>query len=135
MTIARNYEGRGALVVDITGVASTDNGGVGALANPEGQSLLITKATLQIIAASTGAANLGIGVAASASTKATDVLNDLDVNAPSAGDWYNGFARQNTAKTQISAPAVWTSSKYLTFTGSASTVGLSARLYLEYIRL
>lgn len=135
MTITRNYEGRGALTIDIAGAAVATAGGLGALANPEGVSLLITKATLEIISPSTGAANLGIGVAASATTKATDVLNDLDVNAPSAGDWYNGFARQNGAKTQISAPAVWTASKYLTLTGSATTAGLSARLYLEYIRL
>jgi len=135
MTIAVNSEGRGALTIDITGVASTANGGVGALLNPEGIALLITKTTFHFIAASTGAANLGVGIGATAATKGTDVLNDLDVNGVAAASWYNGHARQNTAKTAITAPAVWGATEYLTFTGSATTVGLSGRLYLEYIRL
>lgn len=134
MTIAVNNEGRGSLTIDITGVASTANGGVGSLANPEGVTLLITKSTFHFIAPSDGAANLGVGIAATAATKGTDVLNDLDVNGVAAASWYNGHERQNTAKTVINAP-VWVSTEYLTFTGSASTVGLSARLYLEYIRL
>lgn len=135
MTVAIDYEGKGALAIDITGVASTDAGGVGALANPEGVSLLITKATFYFATPSTGAANLGVGIAADATTKATDILNDLDVNGVAAGSWYNGHARQNTAKTAISAPAVWTTTKYLTFTGSATTAGLTGTLYLEYYRV
>jgi len=135
MTIAVNYEGRGTLTIDITGVASTDNGGVGALLNPEGVALLITKSTFHFIAPSTGAANLSVGIGATAATAGTDVLNALDVNGVAAASWYNGHARQNTAKTAITAPAVWGSTEYLTFTGSATTVGLSGRLYIEYIRL
>lgn len=135
MTVAIDYEGKGALAIDITGVASTDAGGVGALANPEGVSLLITKATFYFATPSTSAANLGVGIAADATTKATDILNDLDVNGVAAGSWYNGHARQNTAKTAISAPAVWTTTKYLTFTGSATTAGLTGTLYLEYYRV
>lgn len=134
MTIAVNYEGRGTLTIDITGVASTANGGVGAILNPEGVSILITKSTLQVITPSDGAANLGIGVGATAATKGTDILNDLAMGGAITGKWYNGHARQNTAKTEITAP-ICTSTDYITFTGSASTVGLSARLYLEYIRL
>lgn len=135
MTIAVNNEGRGALTIDITGVASTDSGGIGALLNPEGVALLITKSTIHFIAPSGGAADLGIGIGATAATKGTDVLNDLDVNGVAAASWYNGHARQNTAKTEITAPAVWGATEYLTFTGSATTADLSARLYLEYIRL
>jgi hypothetical protein len=108
---------------------------VGALLNPEGVALLITKATIHFIAPSDGAANLGIGIGATAATKGTDVLNDLDVNGVAAASWYNGHVRQNGAKTEITAPAVWGATEYLTFTGSGSTVGLSGRLYLEYIRL
>jgi len=135
MTIAVNNEGRGTLTIDITGVASTANGGIGALLNPEGVALLITKSTFHFIAPSTGAANLGVGIGATAATKGTDVLNDLDVNGVAAASWYNGHARQNTAKTAITAPATWGATEYLTFTGSATTAGLSGRLYLEYIRL
>lgn len=135
MTVARNYEGRGnSMVIDITGVASVAAGGQGYIANPEGVALLITKSTIQFIAPSDASGNLGIGIGATAATKGTDILNDLDANTPSAGDWYNGHARQNTAKTQASAP-IWGASQYLTFTGSATLAGLVARLYLEYIRL
>jgi hypothetical protein len=83
--------------------------------------------------ASTGAANLGIGVGASGA-KATDILNDLAVNGAITDKVYNGHAMQNTAKTEIQAPALWTTDKYITFTGSASTVGLEAYLFVEYVR-
>jgi hypothetical protein len=134
MTIAINKQGKGALAIDITGVASTDGGGQGALANPEGVSVIILRSTLYIRAKSTGAANLGIGIAADAVTKATDILNDLAMGGVAAGEVYNGSTIQPTAKTQISAPAVWTTDKYLTLTGSATLAGLDCTLYLEYIR-
>jgi hypothetical protein len=135
MTVAINSEGRGLLTIDITGVASTDNGGIGALLNPEGADLMLLRGTLYVIAGSTGSANVGIGVAANATTKGTDVLNDLDCQNL-AGKVYNAFAMENTAKTEASdAPVIWQDDYYLTFTGSATTAGLSARLYLEYVRL
>lgn len=134
MTIAIQTQGKGGLVIDLAGVASAAAGGQGALKNPEGVSIIITRSTILFRKPSTGAGNLGIGIAANGTTKATDVLNDLDVNGVAEGSVYNGHAMQNTAKTAITAPAVWTSDKYLTFTGSASLVGLDATLYLEYIR-
>ena len=134
MTIAINKQGKGALAIDITGVASAAGGGQGALPNPEGVSIIILRTTVYIRTKSTGAANLGIGIAADAVTKATDILNDLAMGGVAAGEVYNGHAMQNTAKTQITAPAVWTTDKYLTFTGSATLAGLDATLYLEYIR-
>lgn len=134
MTVAISQEGRGQLSIDLTGAASTDNGGLGAVANPEGASVIILRTTFYGKTNSTGAANLGIGVAANASTKATDILNDLAMAAV-AGKMYNGHAMQNTAKTEISAPALWTADKFITFTGSASTVGLTGTLYLEYVRV
>jgi len=134
MTISINKQGKGALAIDITGVASTDNGGQGALANPEGVSIIILRSSLYIRAKSTGAANLGIGIAADAITKATDILNDLAMGGVAAGEVYNGHVMQNGAKTAITAPAVWTTDKFLTLTGSATLAGLDCTLYLEYIR-
>ncbi len=133
MTVSINTEGKGALSIKITGVASTDNGGVGAIANPEGVTLIILRTTLLVTTQTTGAANLAIGVAADAVSKATDILNDLAMGA-TTGKAYNGSAPQTTAKTEITAPALWTASKFLTFTGSASTAGLDATLYVEYVR-
>ncbi len=133
MTVSINSEGKGQMSIQITGVASTDNAGVGQIANPEGVKLLILRSTLYVKTQSSGAANLGIGVAASGA-KGTDILNDLAMGA-ATGKWYNGHAMQNTAKTEITAPAVWDTDKCVTFTGSASTAGLDATLYLEYIRI
>lgn len=133
MTISVNSEGKGnTLSIAITGAASTDNAGLGSLANPFGVNVVILRSTLYVGTASTGAANLGIGVT-TAAAKATDILNDLDINGATEGGFYNGHAMQNTAKTAITAPAVWTTSKYVTLTGSASTVGFTGTLYLECV--
>ena len=134
MTVEIQLEGKGALAIDITGVASAAAGGQGAIANPEGVSIIILRSTFHFRHASNGAGNLGVGIAANATTKATDVLNDLDVNGVAANSSYNGHAMQNTAKTAISSPALWTTDKFLTFTGSADLSGLDGTLYLEYIR-
>lgn len=133
MTVAVNTEGKGQLSIAVTGVASTDNAGIGQIANPEGATLLILRTTFYGITNSTGAANLGIGVVASGA-KGTDILNDLSMAAV-AGKAYNGHVMQNGAKTEIQAPAYWTPSTYITFTGSASTVGLTGTLYVEYVRV
>ena len=132
--IAPGEAGGGVMVIKVTGEASTDAGGIGAVANPEGTSLLITRATWHIDTPSTGAANVNIGVG-DADADNTDIINALAANGAIAGKVYNGQARQNTAKTEITAPAVWTDAKYITFKGSASTAGLVAYLYVEYIRL
>lgn len=134
MTVAVETEGRGVLAIKITGVASTDNGGVGAVVNPEGVNCVILRTTLYVHVPSTGAANLGIGVASAATTKGTDILNDLAVNGALTDTMHNGHVMQNGAKTQISAPALWQPGYYITFTGSASTVGLEAYLFVEYVR-
>jgi hypothetical protein len=135
MTVSVNSEGKGFLSIQINGVTSASNGGVGAVANPEGVDVLVLRSVLYIKTASTGAANLGVGVAANATTKGTDIVNDLAMNGAIAGKYYNGNTIQTTAKTEISAPAVWSSSKYLTFTGSADSTGLDATLYVEYLRV
>jgi hypothetical protein len=133
MTVAISQEGKGVLAIDLTGAASTDNAGLGAVANPEGVAVIILRTTFYGKTNSTGAANLGIGVTTVAA-KATDILNDLAMAAVT-GKMYNGHAMQNTAKTEITAPALWAADKYITFTGSASTAGLTGTLYVEYVRV
>ncbi len=134
MSVSISQEGKGVLAIDLVGSTSTDNGGLGAVKNPEGVSCIILRTTFYGKTNSTGAANLGIGIAADAVSKATDILNDLAMAAV-AGKMYNGHAPQATAKTEISAPALWTADKYITFTGSASTAGLTGTLYVEYVRV
>lgn len=135
MTVAIDSEGRGGtLAIDITGVASTDNGGIGSLLNPWGEDVLILRATLYVATPSTGAANIDIGIGASA-LDSTDIINALAMNGAITGKVYNGHAMQNTAKTEITAPIVWQDDYYLNLTGSATTVGLVAKLFLECIPL
>lgn len=139
MTIAVESEGRGQLCIKITGVASSDGGGIGALLNPEGVNIVILRATLYNHTLSTGSATLSIGIGATATTSATDVVNALNVNTGgsiAADTAFNGFVMENQAKTILSSgvPALWTPTKYLTFTGSATTAGYEGYLYLEYIR-
>ncbi len=119
--------------IRIAGAASTDAAGLGSILNPEGVNLLILRASLVVLTPSTGSAAVSIGITTVAAT-ATDILNALDLQV-TANYCYNGFAMQNTAKTQISAPALWTPTTYLTITGAATTVGLDALLLLEYVRV
>jgi len=130
--IATTQNGR--LVIEFTGETSTDGGGIASIANPEGATLLIVQSTLYVSANSTGAANLDVGIGAAATTDATDIISALAM-AAAEGVVYNGHARQNTDKTAITAPALWTSSNFLNLTGSASTAGLAGKLMIEYVRL
>lgn len=126
--------GKGHLAIDIVGVAATTDGAIGAILNPEGVDVLITRCHLYVATNSTGAANLSCGVAATATTATSDIISALAMGA-AAGKYYNGQAQQVSAKTEVTAPAVWSSTKYINFTGSASTAGLTGTLYVEYVRV
>ncbi len=132
--VINSSEGRGGtLVVDITGAASTANAGLGSIANPEGVLLGIKSAWLYFVTGSTGAANLDIGIT-TAAAKASDIVSAMDViQATVGGKFIYGPAAQ-VAETE-SPTAKWTATTYLTLTGSATTVGLAGKLFIEYIRL
>lgn len=131
---AINTVGKGFLSVPVTGTTSTDGGALCSVANPEGQTVHILRAYLRVDTASTGAANITVGVAANGTTEATDIINALAINGAITGKIYNGNAIQVTTKTEVTAPAAWTSDKYVTCTGSASSAGFVGTLYIEYIR-
>lgn len=122
------------MAIDITGVVATTDGAIGAVLNPEGVDVLITRSILHVSANSAGAANLSTGVAATPTTAASDIINALAM-AAAAGKYYNGQAVQVSAKTEVTAPAVWSAGKYINFTGSASTAGLVGTLFVEYLRV
>lgn len=132
MTVALSQKGLGRMAIEITGAVSTANAGLGSLANPEGCTLIILRTTFYGKANSEGACTLAVGIT-TAAAKATDILNDLSMAAVE-GKAYNGHAMQNTAKTEISAPALWEADKYMTFTWSADSTGLEGVLYVEYVR-
>lgn len=132
MTIAVDNEGRGRLTIDLTGAASTDNGGLGEYLNPEGVDVLITRTFIYFATGSTGAANLDVGVAATG-VKGTDILSTFAVLQATVGG--KAFNCQAVPVNETEEAVVWEDDEYITFTGSATTVGLAAKLFIEYIRL
>ena len=129
-----NAEGKGWMSIPVTGGTATSAGGLAAILNPEGVDVLITRGVLYISSNSTGAANLVSGVAASATTAASDIIGTLAM-AAAEGNYYNAFALGTAAVTEIGTPAIWESDEYVVITGSATTAGLAGTLYLEYIRV
>lgn len=133
MAASVSSSGRGMMAIDITGVVATTDGAIGAVKNPEGVDVLVTRSVLYVKTQSSGAANLTCGVGATATTSTSDIINALAVGG-ATGKYYNGQAVQVTAKTEVTAPAVWAKDTYINFTGSATTVGLVATLFVEYLR-
>ncbi len=132
-TVLRQEFGSGFMSFGITGVASAAAAGQGSILNPTGHSLAILEAWIVPITESTGSANLGIGIT-TAAAKATDILNDDDMNGVTEGQAINCFAQDPGAKTII-VPAVWTPTTYLTLTASATLVGFTGVLYLRILKI
>ena len=131
-----NAEGHGFLSVDLTGVVAATGGAIGAIANPEGETLQILRSFLDVITPSTGVATVTIGVAADSTTSASDMINALTVNGVTALTVYAGSVGGDASKDSlVAAPAPWTSTKYVTVTGSATTAGFTGRLFIEYIHI
>jgi len=135
MTLARSTDPdqKGMLELDLTGAASSANAGLGAFANPEGCSLLVTRVFAYFATGSTGAANLDIGITTVAA-KGIDIAAAMDMVEATVGGKAFSLPVAQAAETEV-APVIWASGTYLTATGSATSVGLAAKLYVEYIRL
>jgi hypothetical protein len=133
MTVAiETDEQRGMLCIDITGVASAANAGIGEIANPEGVKLGILRTYAYFATGSTGAGNLDVGIGASGA-KCTDILSTFDMIQATVGGKL--FYCQAVPVNETEDAVVWPATSYLTFTGSASSVGLAGKLFVEYIRL
>jgi len=106
---------------------------LGEFANPEGVPLAITRVFAYFRTGSTGAANLDIGVGATA-TKCTDVVSTFDMIEATVGGKAFYLPAAQVAETEVPT-ALWAANTFLSFTGSATSVGLDADIYVEYIRL
>lgn len=126
--MATSFSG-GYIEIPLTGALLFAGGEVAAVANPEGVPLIITDVKIYVDTPSTGAANLSVGLAANATTSDTDMINALAVNGAVTGLAYHGM----TALAAKGAAQVWSTTQYLTATGSASTVGFVGRLFVQYI--
>lgn len=120
----------GHLEIPLTGALLFAGGEIAAVENPEGVALIITDVKLFVDTPSTGACNLNAGLAADAVTSDTDMINALAINGAITGKAYHGM----TALVAKGEAQVWGVTQYLTVTGSASSVGFTGRLFVEYIR-
>lgn len=130
-----NSEGKGMMSIPLAGVVATTGGSMASVANPEGVDLLILRTYLYVATPSTGAANISAGIGATAATAATDIINALAINGAITGKYYNGQAHQATAKTEVTAPAVWSASKFLNVDAHADSTDFVGTLYVEYVRV
>lgn len=124
---------RGVFSVTITGGTATSNGGVAAIPNPEGVDLVLEDAFLAVTANSTGAANLTVGTAASGTVAANSML-PATAMAAAAGSVFH-LVYHGTAVGAAATPQKWGSAGYINVTGSASTAGLEAQLFVRYLRI
>jgi hypothetical protein len=120
----------GYLAIPLTGALLFAGGEVAGVANPEGVPLIIKDAKLYVATPSTGGANLSVGIAAGVTTGATNMINALAVNGAITGLAYHGI----TALAANGAALVWGAAQFITATGSASTVGFTGTLFVEYVR-
>lgn len=121
----------GFLEIPLVGALLFAGGEVASLRNPEGVPLLIVDCKLYVDTPSTGAANLNVGINASATTSDTDMISAIAVGGAITGTAYHGM----TALAAKGAAQVWGTTDYITATGSASTVGFRGRLFVQYIRV
>ena len=134
MSVTRQNENTaGFLKLSIAGAAAATGGGIGSILNPEGVDLLITRTFFYATTGSTGAANLTVGIGATATTDANDILSAFDGIEATIGG--KAFYCQAVSVNETEEAVIWESDEYLTVTGTATTAGLVADLYVEYIRL
>ena len=125
-------DGRGFLRIGLTGAASVANAGLGQLLNPEGVRLAIIRSYAYFATGSTGAANLDIGIGTTG-VKATDILSTFDMIEATVGG--KMFYCQAVPANETEEAVIWEVGEFVTFTGSATSVGLAGDLFLEYVRL
>ena len=109
--------------VTLSGVTATTGGAMGSWVPPGGGPIIITGGCVYCTANSTGAANIGVGVAANTTTAATNLI------AASAL-----AAAANTAIPYSTSALILTGAQAVTFTGSATTAGFAGKAYIMYIR-
>jgi len=127
-----NQVQKGLMAIDIVGEAAI--GLQGNIANPEGVDLLITEAFLHIKTGATAAATFNIGIGVSGADN-SNLMSAFDVNAPGDNTCWNVVARV-ASEAAMTTPVLWLSTLFLTLTSAAASAeGLTATLYVKYIRL
>lgn len=135
---APSYVRSGYNVAEITlsGTTSTSGGGIAAWQPPEGGPVIVTRAYLDVTTASTGSANASVGVGSSATTSYTNLIPATSVHSTGVID---SITQQIAAATGgesgiVNLCQLMAAGNYVTVTGSASTAGMVATLFIEYIK-
>lgn len=107
---------------------ATGDGGMLAVANPEGATIILLDLVLNITTEATGAATANFGIAADGTTASDTVIDGLDVGAAAiVGN------NQENAGTNGGTGRLWTASQFLTGTGLADPADLVGTAYFTYI--
>lgn len=105
-------------------------GGVVAIANPEGATLLVTRVLVHTTTKSTAASTVDAGIVASASTSGDNLMDGVDTGT-AAGLFDNVENKGTNGK----ARQVWGAGQYLTISkASGAVAGLAGSAYIEYVR-
>lgn len=118
----------GAFTLDLIGQAVPSDGGLGEVANPEGQDVIITKSVLLVQTPSAGAANINVGCGAAGADN-NGLIAALAINGGITGFAYNGLNPAANAR-----HVVWGANQVLNATGSAACTAFRGRVYIEYQR-
>lgn len=128
----RSTSQKGKLVIHYVGEAAIGN--QGNIANPEGETLLITRCYTYLITPSTGAATLDVGVAATGVDNG-DLHGALPLNG-GAGTGWQGYEMGQAQDAALTTPALWTPTTFITFTtAAADATPCVADIFIEYTRL
>lgn len=120
-------EGKGAYKFALAATAGA--GGCAAIANPEGEDLIITGLALDVTTQSTGACTLDAGVAADATTSADNLIDGVSVAAAGVKN------SVKDAGTNGLSYKKWGATEYLTVTQATGAIaGLVGNGYVNYIR-
>jgi hypothetical protein len=128
LAIGGGYKAVKVAKVALAGVTATTGGALFAWANPEGQSVIVTRLQIDITTKSTGAAAVDFGVAANGTTSADNLIDGY-----AAGGTEKVVDNMADAGTNGKVVQKMTSSQFITGTGASSTAGLVGSVYIHYV--
>jgi hypothetical protein len=114
-------------VVNLTANAGATNGGVLAWANPEGVPIVVTRLLVNISDAAAESETIDFGVAASATTAAANLIEDLDADV--AGFFCN--IKDGGTGGKAAMPMI--STDFLTGTASDALTSFAGKAYIHYV--
>jgi len=114
-------------VVDLTPDPDDSNGGVLAWPNPEGAPIVITRLLVNISDAAAESEDINFGVAASATTAASNLIDGLDA------DVAGFFCNIKDGGTDGKAAVAMASTDFLTGTADDELTSFAGKAYIHYV--